>query len=176
MNDVIDQVFKRLFALRDNLFLGNLGAEDMQSYQSKNFQSVDVVEDIGEFEAYFDDGSLEDLLLDLRNGLFDLAHKKSKEAPLYLNDVGSFMKAGLESEFGKFEIPNADNSGVGFGPSKFVSTANWIFTSYAQEQILRIEYKIEESTVFDELTSIFELGHFPCGWRETPTLGHLLVL
>lgn len=175
MNEVIDQVYKRLFALNDGLFLKNLGVNDMQDFQSNNFAGVDVVENVEAFEAHFDDGSLEDLLLELRNRLFDLAGNASKEAPHQLNDVGKFMKAGLESEFGAFEIPNADNSGVGFGPSRFVSTANWIFTSYAQEQTLRSEYQIGASTAFEELTTILERGHFPCGWQESVTQGKLFV-
>ena len=175
MDLVIENVLKRLFALREGNFLKRLGQSQDLAQQLTVFGFIEQVENVSVFDDMSKTETLEDFLLERSNILRDFAGTISTECQHTLNDVTMLMKPGIESEFGSFEIDGADNSPQGFGPSIYVGTVSWIFKSLAKEEYLRLETDCNPPRVYDALTKILEAGHFPCGWEQMPNRGKLWI-
>lgn len=175
MTPTIDATFRRLFELRDRKFLKSLGRPGEFVDGIGCFACVGQIESSETLEAKIHDGTLDFFLNDQRNVLFDVARQVSQDCVTALSDISQFMKPGIESEFGAFEIEGLDNSLQGFGPSIYVSIAQWVFMCLAQEQTLAVDFDGKPPGVFESMMQVFEAGHFPCAWEQMPTRGRLWI-
>lgn len=167
MTQSLDDIHRRIIATSDSGLTRSVG-KPPQTLDLNVFESVDFLIP-SQANAGLKSGSFESFLLDLRplrDGFEDDGKRRAFEANF--NSIAEMTKPYISGIAGNLVVPGIDNSPVGFGSSKPISTIEWIMIAYAQEYVAKADFGYFGPLKCSDLMTVLEAGRLPCAWVERP--------
>lgn len=133
---------------------------------------------IGPTEATFSLSSdvFTTLLLDLRperTGFPDDDRRRAFEQNL--NSIANLTKPYITNVTDNLVVAGLNNDPEGFGPSAPIATIEWCLVAFAQEKVAELDFGYTGPLKATDLMVCLEAGRLPCGWRQLPRRGELLI-